>query len=396
MPQKKRVVIGISGGVDSSVAAFLLKKQGYDVIGIFMRNWHEEGKCTWIEDKNDALLVAEMLKIPFQLIDFRNQYKEKIVDYLFSEYAKGKTPNPDILCNKEIKFDLFLKNAILLDADFIATGHYVRKISFFKNGQKIYRLLFGKDQEKDQSYFLCRLNQYQLSKALFPLGKITKKNVRRIASEIGLFTAKKKDSQGICFIGKIRLFDFLKFRLKPKIGDIVEISSNSPIYHPPPTFLNSNSREEELIFFSKKRIYKKTDGKIIGTHPGAYYFTKGQRKGLKVGGYKKALFVIEIDIKENILYVGMGKNHPGFYKKALFVKKKDMNWIRKIEYSSNEIEIPVFCRIRYKQSFQKAGFYHTADGIYTEFEDFQTSISEGQFATWYIGEELLGSGVISS
>ncbi|HEX9232627.1 MAG TPA: tRNA 2-thiouridine(34) synthase MnmA [Blattabacteriaceae bacterium] len=394
MSHKKRVVVGISGGVDSSVAAFLLKKQGYDVIGIFMRNWHEEGKCTWIEDKNDALLAAEMLKIPYQLIDFSNQYQEKIVDYLFSEYAKGRTPNPDILCNKKIKFDLFLKNAILLDADFIATGHYVRKISFFKNGQKIYRLLFGKDQEKDQSYFLCRLNQYQLSKALFPLGKITKKNVRRIASEIGLFTAKKKDSQGICFIGKIRLFDFLKFRLKPKIGDIVEISPHSPRYHPPPPFLTSNSREEELIFLSKKYRYKKTDGKIIGSHPGAYYFTKGQRKGLKVGGYKKALFVIEIDIKENILYVGMGKNHPGLYKKAFFVKKKDMNWIRKIEYSSKEIG--VFCRVRYRQSFQKANLHQTADGIYTEFENFQTSISEGQFASWYRGEELLGSGVISS
>lgn len=384
MSHKKRVVVGISGGVDSSVAAFLLQKQGYDVIGIFMINWHEEGKCPWIEDKNDALLVAEMLKIPFQLIDFSNQYQEKIVDYLFSEYAKGRTPNPDILCNKKIKFDLFLKNAILLDADFIATGHYVRKISFFKNGQKIYRLLSGKDQEKDQSYFLCRLNQYQLSKALFPLGEITKKNVRRIASEIGLFTAKKKDSQGICFIGKIRLFDFLKFRLKPKIGDIVEISYDSPIYH-------------TIITTTLKKIYKKTDGKIIGKHPGAYYFTKGQRKGLKVGGYKKALFVIEIDIKENILYVGMGKNHPGLYKKAFFVKKKDMNWIRKIEYSSNEIkiEIPVFCRVRYRQALQKAVLHKTADGIYTEFEDFQTSISEGQFATWYIGEELLGSGVIS-
>jgi tRNA-uridine 2-sulfurtransferase len=391
---KKRVVVGISGGVDSSVAAFLLQKQGYDVIGIFMINWHEEGKCPWIEDKNDALLVAEMLKIPFQLIDFSNQYQEKIVDYLFSEYAKGRTPNPDILCNKKIKFDLFLKNAILLDADFIATGHYVRKISFFKNGQKIYRLLSGKDQEKDQSYFLCRLNQYQLSKSLLPLGERTKKNVRRIASEIGLITAKKKDSQGICFIGKIRLLDFLKFRLKPKIGDIVEISYDSPIYHPiiTPTY----SREEELIFLSKK-TYKKTDGKIIGKHPGAYYFTKGQRKGLKVGGYKKALFVIEIDIKENILYVGMGKNHPGLYKKAFFVKKEDMNWIRKIESSSKEmkIEIPVFCRVRYRQSLQKAVLHKTAYGIYTEFEDFQTSISEGQFATWYIGEELLGSGVIS-
>ena len=396
MSLKKRVVVGISGGVDSSIAAFLLKKQGYDVIGIFMRNWHEEGKCTWIEDKNDALLVAEMLKRPFQLIDFSHQYQYKIVDYLFSEYAKGRTPNPDILCNKEIKFDLFLKNAILLDADFIATGHYIRKISIFKNRQKIYRLLFGKDQEKDQSYFLCRLNQYQLSKALFPLGKSTKKNVRRIASEIGLFTAKKKDSQGVCFIGKIRLFDFLKFRLKPKIGDIVEIYHNSTIYHPPPPFLNSNSREEELIFLSKKKIYKKTDGKIIGTHPGAYYFTKGQRKGLKVGGYKIPLFVIEIDIKENILYVGMGKNHPGLYKKAFFVHKKDMNWIRKIESSSQEIEIPVFCRVRYRQAIQKAILHHTADGIYTEFEDFQTSISEGQFATWYIGEELFGSGVISS
>ncbi|HZD84164.1 MAG TPA: tRNA 2-thiouridine(34) synthase MnmA [Candidatus Angelobacter sp.] len=395
MSHKKRVIVGISGGVDSSVAAFLLQKQGYDVIGIFMINWQEEGKCTWIEDKNDALLVAEMLKIPFQLIDFSLQYQEKIVDYLFSEYEKGRTPNPDILCNKKIKFDLFLKTAIFLDADFIATGHYVRKISFFKNGQKIYRLLSGKDQEKDQSYFLCQLNQYQLSKALFPLGQITKKNVRRIASEIGLFTAKKKDSQGICFIGKIRLFDFLKFRLKPKIGDIVEISSDSPIYHPPTTFLK---REEELIFLSKKKIYKKTDGKIIGQHPGAYYFTKGQRKGLKVGGYKKALFVLEIDIKENILYVGMGKNHPGLYKKAFFVKKKDMNWIRQIEYSSNEmkIEIPVFCRVRYRQSVQKAVFHPLSDVIYTEFEDFQTSISEGQFATWYIGEELLGSGVISS
>ena len=311
----KTVVVGLSGGVDSSVAAYLLKKEGYNVIGLFMRNWNDDSviiddECPWIEDSNDALQVSEILGIPFQVIDFSKEYKEKIVDYMFSEYKNGRTPNPDILCNREIKFDLFLKKALEIGADFVATGHYCRKEEVIVNQKKIQRLISGKDKTKDQSYFLCQVNQYQLSKSLFPLGKLMKKDVRKLASEIGLNTANKKDSQGLCFIGKVKLPIFLQQFLKPKIGNIIEISSKHDIF------------KKNIVSYLPIK-YSNEMGKIIGEHQGAHYFTIGQRKGLNLGGTKHPLFVIGTDVKENIIFVGQGENHPGLFRKALSVSKKN-------------------------------------------------------------------------
>jgi len=224
----KRVIVGLSGGVDSSVAAYLLKEQGYDVIGLFMKNWHDDSvtisnECPWLEDSNDALIVAEKLGIPFQVVDLSEQYKERIVDYMFDEYEKGRTPNPDILCNREIKFDVFMDIALDLGADFVATGHYCRKDEEIIDDKPIYKLLAGKDINKDQSYFLCQLSQHQLSKALFPIGELTKPAVREIAKKADLITAEKKDSQGLCFIGKVRLPEFLQQKLQSKEGEIVQV-----------------------------------------------------------------------------------------------------------------------------------------------------------------------------
>ncbi|XCI75504.1 MAG: tRNA 2-thiouridine(34) synthase MnmA [Flavobacteriales bacterium] len=395
----KRVVVGLSGGVDSSVAALLLKEQGYEVVGLFMRNWNDARvtrhvECPWVEDSIDAMLVAQKLNIPFQVIDLSRQYKERIVDYMFAEYAHGRTPNPDVLCNREIKFDLFLKKAHSLGVDDIATGHYARRERFLRNGRLIYRLLVGKDADKDQSYFLCQLTQYQLSKSLFPLGTFTKKEVRKIAAEAGLITAEKKDSQGLCFVGKIHLPDFLQQKLQSRRGEIVEIFPEAPIYRCclPPI---SSSKKEILALLSKNRIYKKNDGNVVGMHQGAHYFTKGQRRGLRVGGHKEALFVIETDVNGNIVYTGMGKNHPGLYKKALFIREYEMHWIRKDLLISEGDEMSVYCRIRYRQPLQRAVLHKVQNGLYIEFEEFQAAITEGQFAAWYLGEELIGSGVIS-
>jgi len=308
----KRVIVGLSGGVDSSVAAYLLKEQGYDVIGLFMKNWHDDSvtisnECPWLEDSNDAMIVADKLGIPFQVVDLSEQYKERIVDYMFNEYEKGRTPNPDVLCNREIKFDVFLKIAVDLGADYVATGHYCRKGEEDINGKSVFKLLAGKDINKDQSYFLCQLSQDQLSKALFPIGELTKPEVRKIAAEQDLITADKKDSQGLCFIGKVRLPEFLQQKLQPKEGVIVQIPSNSEIYkREVPTF---QTKEEELEFFASKNNYAISDGKIVGKHQGAHYFTKGQRKGLAVGGTKEPLFVIDTDVIENVIYTGKGKDH---------------------------------------------------------------------------------------
>ena len=283
----KRVIVGLSGGVDSSVAAYLLKEQGYEVIGLFMKNWHDDSvtisnECPWLEDSNDAMLVAEKLGIPFQVVDLSEQYKDKIVDYMFREYELGRTPNPDVLCNREIKFDVFMKIALDLGADYVATGHYCRKSEIVKDGNKIYSLLAGKDNNKDQSYFLCQLSQKQLAKSLFPIGELTKPEVRKIATELDLVTADKKDSQGLCFIGKVRLPEFLQQKLKPKEGVIIQIPNDLPIYKRKiPAF---NTKEEELEFYSKKHAYSLNDGKIVGKHQGAHYFTKGHRKGVAVGG----------------------------------------------------------------------------------------------------------------
>ncbi len=395
----KTVVVGLSGGVDSSVAAYLLKKQGYNVIGLFMKNWHDDSvtisdECPWLDDSNDAMLVAEKLEIPFQTVDLSEEYKERIVDYMFREYEKGRTPNPDVLCNREIKFDVFLKIALSLGADFVATGHYCRKAEVNSNSNTpIYRLLSGIDTTKDQSYFLCQLSQEQLAKTLFPIGELTKPEVRKIAQELNLVTADKKDSQGLCFIGKVRLPDFLQQQLRPKTGVIVVIPSTFESYNQtPPVF---NAKEDRLEFESKKIIYKKEDGLVIGTHQGAHFFTKGQRKGLAVGGTKEPLFVIDTDVVENIIYVGEGKNHPGLLRNTLFVQNNDLHWVRPdLSLNPNE-EHDVMARIRYRQPLEEATLFKSNKGLYVTFKNPQTAITEGQFVAWYSNDELVGSGVIS-
>ncbi len=395
----KTVVVGLSGGVDSSVAAYLLKKQGCNVIGLFMKNWHDDSvtisdECPWLDDSNDAMLVAEKLEIPFQTVDLSEEYKERIVDYMFREYEKGRTPNPDVLCNREIKFDVFLKIALSLGADFVATGHYCRKAEVNSNSNTpIYRLLSGIDTTKDQSYFLCQLSQEQLAKTLFPIGELTKPEVRKIAQELNLVTADKKDSQGLCFIGKVRLPDFLQQQLRPKTGDIVAISNTFESYNQtPPVF---NAKEDRLEFESKKIIYKKEDGLVIGTHQGAHFFTKGQRKGLAVGGTKEPLFVIDTDVVENIIYVGEGKNHPGLLRNTLFVQNDDLHWVRPdLSLNPNE-EHDVMARIRYRQPLEEATLFKSNKGLYVTFKNPQTAITEGQFVAWYSNDELVGSGVIS-
>lgn len=394
----KRVVVGLSGGVDSSVAAYLLQQQGYEVIGLFMKNWHDDSvtisdECPWLEDSNDAMLVANKLGIPFQTVDLSEQYKERIVDYMFNEYEKGRTPNPDVLCNREIKFDVFMKIALDLGADYVATGHYCRKSTIEKDGKEIYQLLAGKDDNKDQSYFLCQLSQDQLAKALFPVGELLKPEVRAIAKEQDLITADKKDSQGLCFIGKVRLPEFLQQQLKPKEGVIVEVEKSNQIYNQ--TQPNFNNKLEELDFLSQKKSYTLSDGKVVGKHQGAHYFTKGQRKGLAVGGTVEPLFVIETDVNENVIYTGQGKNHPGLLRHVLFVSNDELHWIRE-DLSIKEGEtMQVNARIRYRQPLQDATLHKVETGLYVEFKDAQSAITEGQFVAWYLGEELVGSGVIS-
>lgn len=383
----KTVVVGLSGGVDSSVAAYLLKKEGYNVIGLFMRNWNDDSviiddECPWIEDSNDALQVSEILGIPFQVIDFSKEYKEKIVDYMFSEYKNGRTPNPDILCNREIKFDLFLKKALEIGADFVATGHYCRKEEVIVNQKKIQRLMSGKDKSKDQSYFLCQVNQYQLSKSLFPLGNLMKKDVRKLAGEIGLNTANKKDSQGLCFIGKVKLPIFLQQFLKPKIGNIIEISSKHDVF-----------KKNGFSYLPIK--YSNEMGKIIGEHQGAHYFTIGQRKGLNLGGTKHPLFVIGTDVKENIIFVGQGENHPGLFRKALSVSKKNIHWIREDLRIKEGNSIDFDARIRYRQPLTKCTLTMIKGELKVLFDKVQRGITSGQFISWYKNDELIGSGVIN-
>ncbi len=394
----KRVVVGLSGGVDSSVTAYLLKEQGYEVIGLFMKNWHDDSvtisdECPWLEDSNDAMIVAEKLGIPFQTVDLSEQYKERIVDYMFNEYEKGRTPNPDVLCNREIKFDVFMDIALSLGADYVATGHYCRKAEEIIDGKPVYKLLAGKDTNKDQSYFLCQLSQEQLSKALFPIGELTKPEVREIAKEADLITADKKDSQGLCFIGKVRLPDFLQQKLQPKEGDIVRIPDEFEQYNRSvPEFEN---KEAELVYFSTKFSYNKEDGKVVGKHQGAHYFTKGQRKGLAVGGTKEPLFVIETDVDTNIIYTGEGKNHQGLYRNVLFVSNEELHWVREDLALQTGESMEVEARIRYRQPLEKATLHKVENGLYVEFENPQSAIQEGQFVAWYTNEELLGSGVIS-
>ncbi len=394
----KRVVVGLSGGVDSSVAAYLLQQQGYEVIGLFMKNWHDDSvtisnECPWLEDSNDALLVAEKLGIPFQTVDLSEQYQEKIVDYMFNEYEKGRTPNPDILCNREIKFDVFLKIAMSLGADFVATGHYCRKGEMEVDGKPVYQLLAGADSNKDQSYFLCQLSQEQLSKSLFPIGELTKPEVRAIATEMELATAEKKDSQGLCFIGKVRLPEFLQQKLQPKAGLIFEIEANQAIYSG--AKIATNSLEEALELEAASIQYTPEMGKVVGKHQGAHYFTTGQRKGLNVGGTPEALFVLATNVTTNSIYTGQGSQHPGLFKKALFVTSDEIHWIRQDLALKNGTSLEVMARIRYRQPLQKATLHQFEAGLYVAFDAPQSAITEGQFVAWYLEDELVGSGVIS-
>ena len=395
----KRVVVGLSGGVDSSVAAYLLQKQGYEVIGLFMKNWHDDSvtisdECPWLEDSNDALMVAEKLGIPFQTVDMSVPYKQRIVDYMFREYERGRTPNPDVLCNREIKFATFLEYALNLGADYVATGHYCRKDTIEVNGQTIYRLLAGKDQNKDQSYFLCQLSQAQLGRALFPIGDLQKSEVRAIAKELGLVTAEKKDSQGLCFVGKVRLPEFLQQQLAPKKGDIIQIPSTWQGYQDKESSKLFECYEDELKYYAEKYHYSPTDGKVVGQHDGAHFFTIGQRKGLHVGGTVEPLFVIDTDTEKNIIYVGEGHTHPGLFRRTLFVKKEDIHWIRTDLAISLHQSMEAMVRIRYRQPLQKATLYLNDSGLYIDFITPQSAITSGQFAAWYIEDELIGSGEI--
>ena len=358
-----------------------------------MKNWHDDtvtisNECPWLEDSNDALLVAEKLGIPFQTVDLSEQYQEKIVDYMFREYEKGRTPNPDVLCNREIKFDVFMKIALSLGADYVATGHYCRKGEIEVNGVKTYQLLAGADDNKDQSYFLCQLSQEQLAKSLFPIGELTKPEVREIAAEMELITAEKRDSQGLCFIGKVRLPEFLQQKLRPQEGQIIEIDKDNPIY-------SAEVDNSDLEVISRKRTYSPEMGKLVGKHQRAHYFTIGQRKGLNVGGTTEPLFIIATDIETNTIYTGKGNQHPGLFRKALFVSNEELHWIRTDLSLSVGETLKVRARIRYRQPLQEAILHQQENGMYIVFSEPQSAITEGQFVAWNLGDELVGSGVIS-
>ncbi len=390
---KKRVVVGLSGGVDSSVTAHLLIEQGYEVIGMFMRNWHDESvtlsdDCPWIDDANDALLIANQLGIPFQIIDLSKEYKEKIVDYMFSEYESGRTPNPDVLCNREIKFDVFLKAALDLGADYVATGHYCRKI---EHEDGTFGLLAGKDITKDQSYFLCQISQNQLSKALFPIGELLKSEVREIALKIGLVTAEKKDSQGLCFVGKISLPTFLQQQLKANKGKVIEIpNSNEKLkaYHSLPVNF------EEIENLVQPFEFEESEGVLVAEHQGAHFYTIGQRKGLQIGGRPNPSFVVQVDVKNNLIFSGQTDEHLALNRWALFIRKEDIHYINENKkFELNEIQ-ELDIRIRYRQKLQKAKFLLKENGLYILFNNLQRGITPGQFAAWYSNDELIGSGVI--
>ena len=391
----KKVCIGLSGGVDSSVAAYLLKEQGYDVFALFMINWKETtgsitAACTWEDDVVFAEMTAKKLDIPFHIVDLSEFYRSRVVDYMFSEYEKGRTPNPDILCNREIKFDVFLQKALEMGAEYVATGHYCRREETLVEGVQTYRLLEGVDPNKDQSYFLCQLNQYQLSKSLFPIGHLLKPDVREIARSQGLITAERKDSQGICFVGKVDLPVFLQQQLAPKKGNVILI---------PASFSARKKIIETNIENLSKRTtafpFKPWQGTVIGEHNGAHYYTIGQRKGLNIGGFEEPLFVLAIDVVRNIVYVGEGKEHPGLFRPGLFVAKEELHWIRPDRELKPGEESGFLVRVRYRQSLEKATMFMKEEGAYFLFEREQRGITSGQFAAWHDGEELIGSGVIA-
>lgn len=388
-----KVVVGLSGGVDSSVAAYLLKEQGHEVIGLFMRNWHDttgtlEGDCPWHDDQVFAELVAKRLDIPFRFVDLSKEYKQRVVDYMFSEYEQGRTPNPDVLCNREIKFDVFLKEALKLGADYVATGHYCRKESYERDGKTYYRLLAGSDPNKDQSYFLCQLTQEQLRYALFPIGHLLKPQVREIATSQKLATAKRKDSQGICFVGKVDLPVFLQQKLASKQGNVHEILPSWRGYHNP---IDENDLEKLATPFR----YTVRDGKKIGVHKGAHFYTIGQRKGLGIGGRKESLFIIATDVEQNVIYVGEGDSHPGLYRRALHIKNDEIHWVNPEEAMQVGDTRRYEVRIRYRQPLQKATLINRSDGLFILFDEPQRGIAGGQFAAWYDGENLVGSGTIN-
>ncbi|MBS0011208.1 MAG: tRNA 2-thiouridine(34) synthase MnmA [Bacteroidales bacterium] len=398
---KKKVVIGLSGGVDSSVAAWVLKEQGYEVSGLFMKNWHDntgvlEGDCSAEDDLMFAEMVARKLDIPFYKVDLSEPYRKRVLDYMFSEYKAGRTPNPDILCNREIKFDSFVREAVRLGADLVATGHYCRKETISPGRMEIHRLLSGTDRNKDQSYFLCQITQDQLAGAYFPIGNMTKPEVRKLASDLQLPTADRKDSQGICFIGKVDLPSFLQQQLKPRTGRTVLIPADTdfPVYRK--GLPGDDTPDEKLLEISSPYLYNPSAGPTIGKHKGAHFFTVGQRKGINIGGYKEPLFILATDCNKNIIYAGEGQDHPGLYRKGLMINDKDIHWIRPDlvmkEGETREYDV----RIRYRQPLERAKLFRRSSGMFIIFDSLQRGIAPGQFAAWYTGDELLGSGVINS
>ena len=411
----KKIAVGLSGGVDSSVAALLLARAGYDVFALFMQNWHDvtgtlHGECEWEEDRKVAEMVARKIGIPFEFIDLSDTYRHRVVDYMFSEYSKGRTPNPDVLCNSEIKFDAFLKAARDLGADYVATGHYCRKdVTAGPDGQPVYRILAGADGNKDQSYFLCQLTQEQLSAALFPIGDIVKPEVRRLAREAGLPSAEKKDSQGICFVGKVDLPVFLQQKLASREGNVIEIFRDfyDNIRAEYPGYAAATSEPDatditalgpaEVRALARAYHYRESDGKKIGTHIGAQYYTIGQRKGLNIGGHREPIFILDTSIATNTIYVGEGHEHPGLMRRALKINADEVHWIRRdLRMASGDVR-RYLVRIRYRQPLQRAVLYCLDDGMYIVFDQPQRGITPGQFAVWYAPQdlEMLGSGVIS-
>lgn len=397
---KKKVIVGLSGGVDSSVAAWLLKEQGYEVEGLFMINWHDnrgllKGDCPFDEDITFAEMVARKLKIKLRVVDLSDEYRSRVVDYMFSEYERGRTPNPDVLCNREIKFDSFVREAKKHGADFIATGHYCRKETVTVDGKEVSRLLAGSDPNKDQSYFLCQVSQKQLENVLFPVGPLVKPEVRKIAMDLGLATADRKDSQGICFVGKVDLPVFLQQKLASKTGRVIYIEHDHVFRKWKSGYPGDDVSDELLSEMAAPHILRPQDGRTIGKHTGAHFYTVGQRKGLNLGGYKEPLFVIGTDTVNNLIYVGEGQSHPGLHRKGLFIKQDEVHWIRPDLAMKNGEHRDLLLRIRYRQPLQHARIYARDNGYYVIFDKSQRGITPGQFAAWYDGEELLGSGVIN-
>jgi tRNA-specific 2-thiouridylase len=397
---KKKVVIGLSGGVDSSVAAWVLKEQGFDVAGLFMRNWHDstgliQSDCHWEDDLMFAEMVAKKLGIPFHTVDLSEQYRKRVVDYMFAEYGKGRTPNPDVLCNREIKFDSIAEEARKIGGDFVATGHYCRKDEIKVKSGIVYRLLAGADSNKDQSYFLCQVSQKQLSNALFPVGSMKKPEVRAIAEKAGLATATRKDSQGICFVGKVDLPVFLQQKLEAKKGNIIEVRDTAAIPSFPAGLPDKNSTDEQLSEMAAPYVFSGQSGKVIGSHCGAHFFTIGQRKGMNIGGYKEPLFVIATDVVSNIVYTGEGHSHPGLNRKGLFIRSDEIHMVREDMVIPEGETRDYLVRIRYRQALQKARLFRREKGMYIIFDALQRGIAPGQFAAWYDDDEVVGSGVIS-